>query len=176
MSRFLPLIIVLGLFAVFGTILFDDERNPKELRSAMLGKPVPNFQLQALYGDGMLTQEDLKSGKPLLVNFFASWCVPCRAEHQNLMYLARDKNIPIIGIAYKDKQTASKEFIEALGNPYTKTAMDSNGRLAIDFGVSGVPETFLITGNGLIYYRHWGPIVGDSMEKSLLPKLREISQ
>jgi len=109
-----------------------------------------------------------------LVNFFASWCVPCRAEHDNLMKLAGELKIPIIGIAYKDDPKRSLAFLDELGTPFTKTAQDRDGRVGIDWGVTGVPETFLIDGDGIIRYRHWGPIVGDSMEKRLLPQLREL--
>jgi len=172
--RYIPLLIVVAIFALFLKMLGGD-RNPKEIKSVLLDKPVPVFSLPALYeGKPSLTEADLKTGKPILVNFFASWCVPCRAEHDNLMRLAHDQGVPIIGIAYKDEPQRSIGFLEELGNPFVATVKDRDGRTAIDWGVTGVPETFLIDGDGILRYRHWGPIVGDSLEKRLLPQLKEL--
>jgi len=172
--RFIPLLIVFAIFAVFFKMMGGD-RNPKEIKSVLIDKPAPAFSLPALAeGGAAITEADLKTGKPILVNFFASWCVPCRAEHDNLMKLADELNIPIIGIAYKDDPKRSLAFLDELGTPFTKTAQDRDGRVGIDWGVTGVPETFLIDGDGIIRYRHWGPIVGDSMEKRLLPQLRDL--
>ena len=170
MQRFLPLIIVFALFAVFLHMMTDEDRNPNEIKSVMIGKPVPAFTLPGLMaGEGDITEDFLKSGKPMLVNFFASWCVPCRAEHESLMKAANEHGITIVGIAYKDRHADALAFLDELGNPYRRTALDRDGRLAIDFGVTGVPETFVIDGNGQIAYRHWGPIVGDGLETKLLP-------
>lgn len=170
MQRFLPLIIVVALFAIFLQMMTDGDRNPNEIKSVMVGKPVPTFTLPAVVdGEGQLSDGFLKSGKPMLVNFFASWCVPCRAEHENLMKLANEHGITIVGIAYKDRHADALAFLDELGNPFRRTALDRDGRLAIDFGVTGVPETFVINGDGMITYRHWGPIVGDGLEAKLLP-------
>jgi len=170
MQRFLPLIVVLALFAVFYTMMMDTERNPNEIKSVLIGKPVPEFTLPGLMeGEAVLDSAFLKTGQPMLVNFFASWCVPCRAEHENLMKVANEHGVTVIGIAYKDKPDAARGFLDELGNPYRRTALDLDGRLAIDFGVTGVPETFVIAGDGTITYRHWGPIVGDGLEAKLLP-------
>ena len=174
-ARFVPLLVITALVVLFAVMLGGD-RNPKEIKSVLIGKPVPELALPALIGGTPLTHETLKNGKPLLVNFFASWCVPCRAEHENLMLLASEAGLPIVGIAYKDPPEKSKRFLDDLGNPFSLTAMDQDGRAAIDWGVTGVPESFLIDGNGIIRYRHWGPIVGDSLEKRLLPELRKLQQ
>lgn len=173
-KRFIPLVIVVVIFTVFFKMM-GGERNPQEIKSVLIGKPAPSFSLPALTeGAAALTEADLKAGKPVLVNFFASWCLPCRAEHDNLMRLAFEYGVPIIGIAYKDEPARSRAFLEELGDPFAKTVMDRDGRTAIDWGVTGVPETFLIDGEGVIRYRHWGPIVGDGLEKRLLPKLRDL--
>lgn len=173
-GRFIPLLVVVALVGLFLSMMGGD-RNPQEIKSVLVGKPVPDFTLPALDGSGApLSAADLKTGKPVLVNFFASWCVPCRAEHDNLMRLAHEVGLPVMGIAYKDDPVKSIRFLDELGNPFTKTASDLDGRVAIDWGVSGVPESFLIDGEGVVRYRHWGPIVGDSFKKRLLPKLEEI--
>ncbi|WP_417449484.1 DsbE family thiol:disulfide interchange protein [Kordiimonas sp.] len=170
MQRFLPLIIVLALFAVFLRMMTLEDRNPNEIKSVMIGKAVPEFTLPGLMpAETEIGHEALKSGQPVLVNFFASWCVPCRAEHENLMKLAGEHGATIIGVAYKDDPAKARAFLEELGNPYSRAAVDRDGRLAIDFGVTGVPETFVISGDGMISYRHWGPIVGDGLETKLLP-------
>lgn len=172
--RFMPLVVVLAIFAVF-FVMMSSNRNPKEIKSVLVGKPVPVFSLPALRaGEAQITDADLKTGKPILVNFFASWCVPCRAEHDSLMLLAKDFGVPIVGIAYKDEPKRSLAFLEELGTPFTLIAKDQDGRVAIDWGVTGVPETFLIDSDGIVRYRHWGPVVGDSLEKKLMPQLREL--
>jgi len=173
--RFIPLMVVIALVVLFVSMMGGD-RNPQEIKSVLVGKEAPSFSLPALAGGPVpLTEVDLKTGKPLLVNFFASWCLPCRAEHENLMRIAKEVGVPIIGISYKDTPEKSLRFLDELGDPFLKTASDLDGRVAIDWGVTGVPESFLLDGNGIVRYRHWGPIVGDSLEKRLLPKLKEIS-
>lgn len=172
--RFIPLFIVVAIVAVFFQMMGGD-RNPREIRSVLVGKEAPAFTLPALFeGDEALTEKALKSGKPVVVNFFASWCLPCRAEHENLMRLSAREDILMIGIAYKDTPEKSRAFLDELGNPYDLTASDLNGRIAIDWGVTGVPETFLVAADGTVAYRHWGPIVGDTLNARLMPELEEI--
>ncbi|MBL4789152.1 MAG: DsbE family thiol:disulfide interchange protein [Kordiimonadaceae bacterium] len=160
-KRFIPLVIVLLLGAVFFKSMTDGH-NPKEIKSVRIDKPAPTFSLPLLADENkQATEAILKTGKPVLVNFFASWCAPCRAEHESLMTLAFDKGIPIIGIAYKDDPAKSQRFLDSLGNPFSQVVVDRAGRAGIDWGVTGVPETFLIDGAGIVRYRHWGPIVGE---------------
>ncbi len=174
MNRFVPLIIVAALFALFLGMMLSD-RNPKEIDSVLIGRPAPSFSLPSLSDVApALTDADLKTGEPILVNFFASWCVPCRAEHENLMKLAGEYRIPVIGIAYKNQPDKAVGFLNELGNPFSKTGLDLDGRVGIDWGVSGVPETFLVDGDGVIRYRHWGPIVGDSLEERLWPEVEAL--
>lgn len=174
MKRFVPLIVVSALSALFLTMMLSN-RNPNEIDSVLVGRPAPVFSLVSLAeGAPALTDADLRTGAPVLVNFFASWCVPCRAEHENLMLLAGRYRVPVIGIAYKNEADKARGFLAELGNPFSKTGLDLDGRIGIDWGVSGVPETFLLDGNGVIRYRHWGPIVGDSLEKRLLPQLEAL--
>ncbi len=174
MQRFVPLIVVAVLVMLFLGMMLSD-RNPNEIDSVLIGRPAPEFSLPSLAeGAAPLTTADLKTGEPVLVNFFASWCVPCRAEHENLMILAGKYRVPVIGIAYKNEADKARGFLTELGNPFSKTGLDLDGRVGIDWGVSGVPETFLIDGEGVIRYRHWGPIVGSSLEERLLPQLEAL--
>lgn len=173
MRRFLPLVIVTVMFGLF-LVMLTSGRNPKELDSVLIGKPAPTFNLKSLSErSDNLTAYDLKTGQPVLVNFFASWCVPCRAEHENLIELTQEYGIPIIGIAYKNEPDQARAFLVELGNPFAKTGIDLDGRVGIEWGVSGVPETFLIDADGIVRYRHWGPIVGDSLERRMLPELEK---
>jgi len=174
MQRFVPLMVVTALVMLFLGMMLSD-RNPNEIDSVLIGRPAPEFSLPSLAeGVAPLTSADLQTGKPVLVNFFASWCVPCRAEHENLMILAGQYRVPVIGIAYKNEADKARGFLTELGNPFSKTGLDLDGRVGIDWGVSGVPETFLIDGDGMIRYRHWGPIVGSSLEERLLPQLEAL--
>lgn len=173
MRRFIPLLIVVIMFGLF-LVMLTSGRNPKELDSVLIGNPAPAFNLKSLSDRSRnLTEADLKTGQPVLVNFFASWCVPCRAEHENLIELTQAYGIPIIGIAYKNEPDQARAFLAELGNPFAKTGIDLDGRVGIEWGVSGVPETFLVDADGIIRYRHWGPIVGDSLERRMLPELEK---
>jgi len=174
MQRFLPLIVVAALATLFLSMLLRD-RNPHEIKSVMMGKESPAFTLPALLeADKQVTDDVLRTGHPVLVNFFASWCVPCRAEHPNLMKLAREHHIPIIGINYKDDPAKARAYLAELGDPYVTIAAALRGRTGIDWGVTGVPETFIVDGNGKIRDRLWGPVVVDSIEKKILPEIEAI--
>jgi len=133
-------------------------RNPVLLDSAHIDKPVPQFDLPPLYEDKSgLSSDNLSKGRVSLVNIFASWCVPCRVERPVLMELA-DSGTPVHGITYKDEPPESRRFLRSLGNPYSRIGVDEVGRTATEFGVSGVPETFIISGDGRIVYQQIGPI------------------
>jgi cytochrome c biogenesis protein CcmG/thiol:disulfide interchange protein DsbE len=174
MQRFIPLIIVIGLAALFAYMLRDG-RDPSEIKNVHVGEKAPQFSLTNI-GNGNINETLLNKGQPMLVNFFASWCVPCRAEHDSLMALANNHNVKILGIAYKDKAQDSLAFLEELGNPYSQFGADLDGSVGFEWGVTGVPETFLVDGNGNIRYHHYGPIVGDHLETKILPELRKLSQ
>ena len=174
---FLPLVV----FAVVaGWFLWglDPERNPREVRSNLVDKPVPAFDLAPVEGTGTpgLSTADLQNGEVTLVNFFASWCIPCRAEHPLLMELAEDSEIRLVGINYRDKPPAGARWLDQLGNPYSRIGLDGRGRTAIDWGVSGVPETFIIDREGRIRHQHIGPIHPNQLEEEILPVLEALKQ
>ncbi|WND03071.1 DsbE family thiol:disulfide interchange protein [Temperatibacter marinus] len=175
MTRFLPLFLFAAMALLFAVMLTDEERNPKQIKSALIGKAAPSVSLKPLYeGQKGIDTEDFQISKPIVVNFFASWCIPCRAEHDNLMKLAAMNKITLYGIAHKDKPQDSRKFLDQLGNPYDRIGVDLDGfQASIDFGISGVPETFIINGKGIITYRHWGPIIGDQLTTEVLPAIEE---
>jgi DsbE subfamily thiol:disulfide oxidoreductase len=176
-SRRLLFLVPALLFAGFVAYLayaLRPERDPSVVPSALIDKPAPAFDLPPLYDDlPGLAQADL-NGKPVLVNFFASWCVPCRAEHPLLMRL-KEEGVALYGIAYKDKPADAKAFLAELGNPFSRVAMDSSGRTGIDFGVYGVPETYVIDGTGRIRFRQVGPLYPYVLDEQLMPLLAELA-
>jgi cytochrome c biogenesis protein CcmG/thiol:disulfide interchange protein DsbE len=173
--RLLYLIPVIVFAAVGIGLAVGLTRDPSTLPSVLIDRPVPTFELPALEGraDG-LTSEDLK-GQVSLVNVFASWCVPCRVEHPVLMKLA-ESGVAIYGINYKDPPDQAAAWLAELGDPFEKIGADRNGRVGIEWGVYGVPETFVVDAEGRIRYRHVGPIQPRDLERALLPKLAELGQ
>jgi cytochrome c biogenesis protein CcmG/thiol:disulfide interchange protein DsbE len=149
-------------------------RDPRVLPSVLIDQPVPQTTLKGLNPDdpGFVSAE-LK-GRVVLVNFFASWCGPCQVEHPILMHLAREKGIPIYGIAYKDKPQDTRDWLKRLGDPFIRIGVDGDGRAGIDWGITGVPETFLIDAKGRIRYRHVGPILPRDLEAEISPRLRSL--
>ncbi len=145
--------------------------NPQHLPSALVGKKVPVFSIPTLDGavDG-LTAQDLVTGQPVILNVWASWCGPCRVEHPHLMRLAKT-GVPIFGLNYKDTSAAAARFLAVLGNPYQKIGADRSGRSAIDLGVYGVPESFVLDGQGRILMRHAGPLDQQVLAQHILPIL-----
>jgi cytochrome c biogenesis protein CcmG, thiol:disulfide interchange protein DsbE len=168
----LPAILFLVLAGYFGLALRSG-RDPSLLPSALIDKPAPDFTLAGFDGAPGLSLAALK-GQVALVNFFASWCVPCRAEQPLLMRLADQEHVPVYGIAYKDKPADAKHFLDQLGDPYRQIGLDESGRTAIDFGVYGVPETYLIDKSGHIRFRFVGPITAEALEHELLPRLKRL--
>lgn len=148
--------------------------NPRGVPSALIGQPPPDFALPELPESGVASfgAADLRGlGRPVLVNFWASWCVPCIIEHPQLMKLSRE-GVPVFGIAYKDKAPDSLQFIRRHGNPFHRLAQDVPGRVAIDWGVYGVPESYLLDAQGVIRWRYAGPITDEVLEQDLRILLR----
>lgn len=175
MIRFLPFVIVMLLFGFLGVMLMAD-RNPQEIKSVLIGRPLPLVSFARLGGGEEVLSTDLPGDKPILINFFASWCLPCRAEHDTLLALAARGDLTLVGVAYKDKPADTRRFLTELGDPFDLVLTDLEGKAAFDFGVSGAPETFLVDQAGLIRYRHWGPMVGETLAQRLFPALEAVAE
>lgn len=170
----LPLALFLVLVIYFATSLRPNH-DIHELPSAMIAKPAPDFDLAGLNTDKPLALTALK-GHPAVINFFASWCVPCRVEHPLLMRLAAENHLPLYGIAYKDKPDDSQKLLSTYGDPYRQVGVDRTGSVGLDFGVYGVPETYVIDSAGVIQRRFVGPLTAESVDKDLLPLLKKLDR
>ena len=172
---FIPIIAFLGLVIIGGLALqgtLSGSRNPNQLPSVLIGKPAPEVPLPLLQNSRANLALDAYRGQPLLVNFFASWCAPCRAEAPALEHLSNQ--IRTIGIAYKDRPHDTLQFLEQYGNPFVAIGRDDDGRAGMAWGVYGVPETYLIDPSGQIKWRHAGPLTRDVITTQLLAKLAEM--
>lgn len=163
----LPLIVaaVIGGFAYWG---LSGGRDPGAIPSALISQPLPEFDLPAIAGvesPGLSTADLAQLEGVTLLNVFASWCGPCRAEHPVLTKLAADSGVNMVAINYKDQPEAAKAWLDELGNPYAAIGADTRGRVGIDLGLTGVPETFIIDGDGIIRHRFAGPVVGDGLTR-----------
>ena len=153
----LPSVLFLLILSIFFYLLIID-RNPSELPSALLDKKVPKFETETLLKNERFISTMEFGNEIILVNFFATWCKPCRDEHIFIKRFSNEERIKVIGINYKDDSKKAIQWLKELGNPYTNIALDKNGRIAIDWGVYGIPETFIVNSAGIIKYRHVGPI------------------
>lgn len=171
MKRYLlPLALFLALAVFLGIGLNHD---PRELPSPLVGKAAPAFALPLLAADGAaepasFTPAEMK-GKVWMLNVWASWCVSCREEHPVLMEIARSAVVPLVGLGYKDKPADARRWLAEHGDPYLRTALDADGRVGIDYGVYGVPETYVIDQAGTIRYKQTGPISTDVLQAKILP-------
>jgi cytochrome c biogenesis protein CcmG, thiol:disulfide interchange protein DsbE len=177
-----PLAIFMALAGVFAIALSLGD--PSKLPSALIGKPAPATSLQALEGltDAAgrpvagFASADLARGQVSVVNFWASWCLPCVAEHPVLVALKERTGVPIYGVNYKDQPAAARRFLGRYGNPYVAVGVDGNGRTAIEWGVYGMPETFIVNREGRIAYKHIGPITAEALEGKIVPAIRAAAQ
>jgi cytochrome c biogenesis protein CcmG/thiol:disulfide interchange protein DsbE len=171
----IPLAVFFGFAGIAGKMLYDQDVNGRDVSaipSALLGKKAPSLALPPLDGSTRpaLTDQAIQ-GKLTLVNVFASWCVPCRQEHPLLKELAKDTRLTIVGINYKDKTDNALRFLGELGNPYAAIGVDPNGKAAIDWGVYGIPESYLVGPDGTILYKRVGPFDERSINADLLPAI-----
>jgi cytochrome c biogenesis protein CcmG/thiol:disulfide interchange protein DsbE len=168
----LPLMTLAILAGFFGWSLVS-ERDPASIGSALVGKPAPPLKAPALRPDeAALSDALLHTGKPALVNFFASWCTPCLAEHPLFTRLAQRDGAVIIGIAWKNKPEEARAWLAKLGDPFLYAGQDFDGRTALDWGLSGVPETYLVDGNGIVRFHFRGPITEKDVRDTILPFLK----
>lgn len=173
MNKFL---IPIGIFVILGALLaYGLTLDPRKIPSPLVGKPLPAFKLPTLDNPGkVLSNEDFK-GRVVLLNVWASWCVACKEEHPVLVSIARSQAVPIIGLNYKDATASAKEVLRQDGDPYEVSLVDADGRTGIDWGVYGVPESFLIDKQGIIRYKHIGPISPEAWREKIAPLVKELS-
>ena len=173
LAGYIPLLVflVMAVFFAIGLTM-----NPRDIPSPLIGKPVPEFSLPPVKGGTLgLSTADLR-GQVSIVNVFASWCVACREEHPILMGIKEKGLVPLHGINYKDKPDDAQAWLNQLGDPYTRTGADISGRVAIDWGVYGVPETFVIDRDGRIVHKHIGAITPEALRKTIMPIIDKLQK
>ena len=181
MKRVLLLPLVLFI-ALVGFLFIGLHRDPHEVPSPLINKPAPAFQLPRLDESAKLFTPQEMRGRVWLLNFWGSWCIACRDEHPLLLEYAKSNAIPIYGVDYKyandqtDERAAARQFLAELGNPYTLTLYDAEGRTSIDYGVYGAPESFLIDKNGVIRFKQIGPITEEVWNNKILPLAKQLNQ
>jgi cytochrome c biogenesis protein CcmG, thiol:disulfide interchange protein DsbE len=180
-SRSRVLVWPLAIFAILAAIFAFALRSgdPSKLPSALIGKHVPTLELAPMEGltdggrpVGGFTGSDLANGHVSVVNFWASWCLPCVQEHPLLVALKERTGVRVYGVNYKDQPAAARRFLGRYGNPFVAVGVDGNGRAAIEWGVYGMPETFVVNGRGEIVYKHVGPITPEALESKIMPAIR----
>ena len=174
MLRYLiPLGIFLVLVIFFAVGL---QLDPREVPSPLIDKPAPAFEVARLHEPGKRIGTDQLRGQVWLLNVWASWCVACRSEHPHLVALARQGLVPIYGLNYKDERADALRWLQQFGDPYTVSAHDLDGRVGLDYGVYGVPETFLIDREGVIRHKHIGPLNPDIINNTIMPMVQQLQQ
>jgi cytochrome c biogenesis protein CcmG/thiol:disulfide interchange protein DsbE len=167
----IPLLVFFLLVGFFAVGLV---RNPREVPSPLIDKPAPAFRLGQLQEAGRAFAPEEMKGKVWMLNVWASWCVACRVEHPLLVELSRRKLVPIVGLNYKDKREDGIQWLAKFGDPYVLSVHDFDGRVGIDYGVYGVPETFVIDKAGVIRHKQIGPVTPEALEKTILPLIRRL--
>ena len=175
MNRLLLLPLLLFVVLV-GFLLVGLRRDPHEVPSPLINKSAPEFQLPQLQQASATFSAKEMRGKVWLLNFWGTWCVACREEHPLLVQYAKTGALPIYGVDYKDERAAALQWLDEFGNPYTLTAFDVDGRISIDYGVYGAPESYLIDRNGVIRFKQIGPITEDVWQNKILPLAKELNQ
>ena len=168
----IPLAVFLGLAVFFAIGL---TRDPRVVPSPFIDKPAPAFRLEQLHDASSAFTPEAMKGKVWLLNVWASWCVSCRVEHPVLVEMQRKQVVPIVGLNYKDKREDAVAWLQKFGNPYELSAWDIDGRVGIDYGVYGAPETFLIDKQGVIRHKQIGPITPEALEKVIIPLIRKLN-
>lgn len=172
MKRFVwPLLVFMALVGVLGVGL---SRNPREVPSPLVGQPVPSFGLPTLAAPANRVGPEQFRGQVWVLNVWASWCVACQAEHPLLVDLARSRRIALVGLNYKDQRPQALAWLARHGNPYLVTLSDTDGRVGLDFGVYGVPETYVIDRDGVIRHKHTGELTPEVLRRDLLPLIERL--
>jgi len=166
----LPFAAFVALVVLFAFGL-SPNRDIHELPSPLIGKPAPEFALTDVMDDTRIVSNSTLKGQVYVLNVWASWCLPCRQEHAELLEISRQKIVPIIGLDYMDQRAKAKQLLEQLGNPYTAVPFDKDGRTAIDWGVYGAPETYLVNAKGQIVFKFISPITAEIWQKEFLPRI-----
>jgi cytochrome c biogenesis protein CcmG/thiol:disulfide interchange protein DsbE len=167
----LPAVTFAGLASLF---LWGLNRDPSSIPSTLIGRPVPKFSLPPVEGRTLGLSSENLHGEVSLVNVFASWCTACREEHPFLMELARNKTVTVHGLNYKDRPADAARWLNTMGDPYTRTGADLDGRVAIDWGVYGVPETFVVGADGIVAYKHIGALNQAVLADTMLPLVERL--
>lgn len=174
MLKYFAPLIIFGLFFMVLSLGMDDIRDGKnvnDLPSPLIDKPAPQFELPSLTDPSKTLGTSDFSGRPVILNVWATWCVGCRQEHDFLLQLSQSGEIPVYGLNWRDTQPEAQQWLQQLGDPYVDTAFDGDGRVGIDWGVYGAPETFLIGADGTILYRHLGPLNWALWQERFVPLL-----
>ena len=172
-KTFIPLLIFAVMVVVFLVGLFSD---PREIPSPFIDKPAPAFELRRLYQPDVMISNTTLKGQVSVVNVFASWCTSCIQEHPLLVKLSAENDINLIGLNYKDKDADALNWLRQHGNPYDLIAVDDNGKVGIDWGVYGVPETFVIDRQGIVRFKFTGPLNEEAIRAELLPVIQSLEQ
>lgn len=174
--RSLKFLVPLALFGVLAVLLLVGlGRDPKEVPSPLIGKPAPAFALTRLDDPQATIKRDDLLGQVWMLNVWASWCVACREEHPLLVEFSRSKLLPVYGLNYKDKREAGQQWLARFGNPYDASIFDVDGKVGIDYGVYGVPETFIVDKKGVVRYKHIGPLTPDVLRNKIEPLVRSLN-
>jgi cytochrome c biogenesis protein CcmG/thiol:disulfide interchange protein DsbE len=171
----LRFLIPLALFVALAWFLYAGlSLNPREVPSPLIGKPAPAFALPRLDDPAQTIKREDLLGKVWVMNVWASWCAPCREEHPLVVAFAKQRKVPVIGLNYKDRPGDARNWLERLGNPYAATLIDFDGKVGIDFGVYGVPETFVIDAQGIVRFKHVGALTPQVISQKLEPVLKQL--
>lgn len=167
----------LGVFALLVGLLYVGlSLDPKRVPSPFIDKPAPEFEVTQLHNADLVFNNELFKGKVSLFNVWATWCVSCRQEHPVLVELAKTGKVDIYGLNYKDERNAAQRWLKQFGNPYVASAFDADGRVGIDWGVYGVPETFVIDKNGIVRHKHIGPVSWQDLTQDILPLIDRLNK
>lgn len=173
MKKFIAPLILFGLLGLL--LAYGLKLDPRQIPSPLIGKPLPEFNMPTLADPARTVNKQQLLGRPYLLNIWASWCPACQQEHGLLNEIARQQTVTIIGLNWKNDRNEALKWLERLGNPYALNIHDPDNHLGMDLGVYGAPETFVIDAQGIIRYKHIGPITPETLEQKLLPLIRELS-